>query len=411
MSRSSGNTTPGTIVYVHGASDRPPGVAVQVALIESQLPVLGNPFRVVASQWGEAAGARLDRIGLAVPDPGLEANLASREHPLRFLVTDDPRSRLRAIGGTGRRRPVGGGLDDERASDRLLACARLSDGWPDLGPAGAAMAVRDAARSIAASVDYQRARSGTSSDLELVRETAWALSAEAATDLERGGPRAELIERRLTLARSIEQRLAEAVLALAVGTLLVGYAGLDPGPEVRRWATDTMLPHRVPMMRSVLPGPADILVYLHSGSAIRRFVRQTLDAAAASRPVIAMGSSLGAVILFDALREDGSSRPDLMVTVGSQSPLLELLGALMDGGPNPPYQPWLNIHDRRDLLGFVAQPVWPDQPGITDVEVDMDVGFPDSHGQTYLGAPQVYGAIRDHMASLGISSAPSRRSR
>jgi hypothetical protein len=95
------------------------------------------------------------------------------------------------------------------------------------------------------------------------------------------------------------------------------------------------------------------------------------------------------------------------VTVGSQAPLLATFGALEPlnrGQPRVPFTPWLNIHDRRDLLGFVAERVWPDVSGITDVEVDLNLGFPDAHGGAYLNNAQVFAAIREHPALAGGNS-------
>jgi hypothetical protein len=63
------------------------------------------------------------------------------------------------------------------------------------------------------------------------------------------------------------------------------------------------------------------------------------------------------------LREPDAPKPDLLVTVGSQSSVLQSFGGLGDD-PTPPFQPWLNIYDQRDFLGFEAQRVWPDQKGI-----------------------------------------------
>lgn len=117
---------------------------------------------------------------------------------------------------------------------------------------------------------------------------------------------------------------------------------------------------------------------------------------------MALGNSMGGIILVDLLAEDGAPRPDLLVTVGTQAALLATFDGLRSGGSGrPPFQPWLNVYDRRDLLGFVAARVWPAETGIVDREVDLGVGFPDAHGATYLADAQVYRHIRDHPAMDG----------
>ncbi len=71
-----------------------------------------------------------------------------------------------------------------------------------------------------------------------------------------------------------------------------------------------------------------------------------------------------------------------------------------------PFQPWLNIYDRRDLFGFVAQRVWPTEAAITDRQVDLGVGFPDAHGAIYLSHADIYQHIREHPALDGAGGAP-----
>jgi hypothetical protein len=198
---------------------------------------------------------------------------------------------------------------------------------------------------------------------------------------------------------------------MAAATLLAGYVGVDVGPGLKRWATDVLVPHRTRIMQETFLGPADILRYLSDGDPIRRLVAGTLrEAAARGGPVVALGNSLGGIILVELLVAPDAPRPDLLVTVGSQSPLLATIGALGDlgsdgmagdalAGPTP-FQPWLNVYDRRDFLAFVAQPVWPNEPGIRDLAVDNGEGFPDSHGATYLSRPELYRAIRDHLAAV-----------
>jgi hypothetical protein len=85
---------------------------------------------------------------------------------------------------------------------------------------------------------------------------------------------------------------------------------------------------------------------------------------------------------------------ELLVTVGSQGPLLYESGALpalAHPDPLPPHMPrWLNVYDRRDLLSYLAAPLFPGRA--TDVEVDNRQPFPASHS-AYWTNPAVYRAL------------------
>jgi hypothetical protein len=189
---------------------------------------------------------------------------------------------------------------------------------------------------------------------------------------------------------------------MAGATLLAHYLGVDVGPGLKRWATDALLPYRLQLTRDVMLGPADILVYQRNGDPIRQFVATTIaEALTRGGPVVALGNSLGGIILVDLLAQPDAPRPTLLVTAGSQAPMLATFGGLHPlaaPGSASPFQPWLNVYDVRDLLSFVAQPVWADEPGITDAAVDSGLGFPDSHGATYLSNPGLYRLIREHPA-------------
>jgi len=410
----------GTIVYVHGASDRAPDVAGHVARIEEQLALHGMPFDVLASDWGDAVGATLDRIGLAIPGagPAVEAVSARSAEPLASLLTEGPLSELARMAGLGASDVISlpASIDTPRDADRLLAIAQgPADGARDTSAA----ACRAAAATVEGSPEYARARCADVPEVHLVAATARAVAATAAVaapasqsstdliapapDLIAGGTAAQV-----SFARSVEVSIAQAVLAMAAATLLAGYVGVDVGPGLKRWATDVLRPHRSRIMQESFLGPADILRYLSNGGPMRGSVAGTLrEAAARGGPVVAIGNSLGGIILVETLAAPDAPRADLLVTVGSQSPLLATIGAL-DGlgvpdGPSP-FQPWLNVYDRRDFLAFVAQPVWPGESGIRDLEVDSGEGFPDSHGATYLSRPELYAAIRDHLARAASSS-------
>jgi hypothetical protein len=189
-------------------------------------------------------------------------------------------------------------------------------------------------------------------------------------------------------------RLVQAAAAVIIA---LQFVNVRAPTWLRVRATDVLLGKRAGLMREIL-GLADVLVYQRAGDAIREVVRARLqEAADHGGPVIALGNSLGGIVLVDLLRRPGAPRPDLLVTVGSQASVLQTFGGL-GPDPAPPFQPWLNIYDRRDFFGFIAQPVWPDQPGIEDVAVDLGLGFPDVHGPAYFDHPAVFEAIFAHPA-------------
>ena len=386
----------GTLVYVHGASDRAAGVAAHVARIEEQLALHEMPFDVLASGWGGAVGATLDRIGLALPaGPVGGPQSVGTSEPLAALLAEGPLSELERIGVPRSAEVISlpASTDAPRDADRLLAIAQgPADGAQNI----AAAACRAAASAVQASREYARARCADVPEIDLVAATARAVATTAAAEI----PEVAREPGPLSFARAVEVGIAQAVLAMAAATLLAGYVGVEVGPGLKRWATDILVPHRARLMEESFLGPADILRYLSDGEPMRRFVAGTLrEAAARGGPVVALGNSLGGIILVETLAAPDAPRPDLLVTVGSQSSLLMTigaLGALEPLGARAPFQPWLNVYDPRDFLAFVAQPVWPDEPGIRDLEVDSGEGFPDSHGATYLSRPELYEAIRDH---------------
>ena len=130
-------------------------------------------------------------------------------------------------------------------------------------------------------------------------------------------------------AQLVQVRIAEAVMGAALATILAGYLGIDVGPDLKRWATDVLVPHRARLVREAGLGPADIVLYQRSGERIRQVVADKLiEALARGGPVIALGNSLGGIILVDLLAQPDSPKPQLLTTVGSQAPLLATFGAL-----------------------------------------------------------------------------------
>jgi hypothetical protein len=132
----------------------------------------------------------------------------------------------------------------------------------------------------------------------------------------------------------------------------------------------------------------DVMLYQSRGGPIRECIRACV--ADATRPVVLLGHSLGGIACVDLLAaaaSDGAPRVDLLVTAGSQAPFLYEIGALASLGPDDPlpdhFPTWLNVYDPRDILSYVAGPVFR-PPGsnaqlVSDVAVDNRQPFPMSH--------------------------------
>jgi hypothetical protein len=117
-------------------------------------------------------------------------------------------------------------------------------------------------------------------------------------------------------------------------------------------------------------------------------------------PLILMGHSMGAVILYDLLSDPTVTskltadlgqpfKVDAFITVGTQLSLFEELKtfvaseeAVPDANRPKVQRPacidrWWNIFDKMDVLSFVAEPIF---EGVTDYAVDTIAGVKDAHG-------------------------------
>ncbi|MEJ8641775.1 hypothetical protein WKI68_10425 [Streptomyces sp. MS1.HAVA.3] len=134
------------------------------------------------------------------------------------------------------------------------------------------------------------------------------------------------------------------------------------------------------------PALGDILRYQARGHELREFLHARI--AAEPGPTVLIGHSLGGIALVDLLalaaaRGEPVPGTRLLVTVGSQAPFLYELGALtaLEPGAKLPYgfPRWLNVYDRQDVLAYLAGPVFPGDPRVTDHEVRSRQPFPACH--------------------------------
>lgn len=164
--------------------------------------------------------------------------------------------------------------------------------------------------------------------------------------------------------------------------------------------TDVAIRRRVPLTDAASDFSRSIIYYLRRGAEARTAVTHALRMANQDAPVILFGHSLGGVAAVDLVSDPGwkaeGVRLDLLVTAGSQSPWLYLLGGLAHLAPDGPGTlpvPWLNFWDERDLLSFCGERVFAGRGDrIIDSEVQSGEPFPASHS-AYFANPDVYRTI------------------
>ena len=147
---------------------------------------------------------------------------------------------------------------------------------------------------------------------------------------------------------------------------------------------------------------------------IRAIVHSSLVEACrqAEGPLVLVGYSLGAVILYELLANETvvrqieadagrDLRVDLFLTVGC--PLgffreINLVPAAPAGmtGPDGLIRNWLNCYGRYDLLGFKCGPVF---PAASDFELRLDANIVNAH-TAYFRHPDFFRRLRKRMGEI-----------
>ena len=140
---------------------------------------------------------------------------------------------------------------------------------------------------------------------------------------------------------------------------------------------------------------ADVLGYVRNPEAVIGPVGERLleiRRGAGERPVVAVGLSLGGIILVDTLarlltadaRSENDRRPaDLLVTVGSQSAALRAMGVM----PSAPrdvihprlFTPWLNVWHEHDYLSYPVAAMFEHLSDVVDRRAVQRGAFPGVH--------------------------------
>jgi hypothetical protein len=383
------------VLFVHGTGVREPRFTELFSRFTDALREHAPSVRTTPYCWGTDLGSRLAAGGLSLPPDGGD----SRSGPAApadddgtaawSLLYDDPHAELAlaaAAGGGGGEIPLGGQLPSERPR-RLLAAAeaRLESAAEELSvPAGR---LRGALAGLTRSRLPARAAASVPDDAELALLLSRSLVASAlATALADDSP---------VLPDGAARDAAVAALVTAMGAEPPG-SGRGPlallARPALRLASWQAVRRRRALTEAAHPAAADVMLFLARGEPLRQRLRDLV--AGLEPPVVVVGHSLGGVIALDTLVRTPLPQVELLVTVGSQGPLLYESGALpalAHPDPLPPHVPrWLNVYDRRDLLSYLAAPLFPGRA--TDVEVDNRQPFPASHS-AYWTNPAVYRAL------------------
>jgi hypothetical protein len=385
----------GTIFYVHGAGNREADASAYEGALRSGFKLAANSSKLKRSAWGERRGPdkALPRLDSVLPAPamdagfgpvGAQADLTDPLAPLRALgpmpggagpaggAAFVPGAALGGNGGVAT--AVAGSAARPADSDQLLLL--LQAGLVDLDELGiSAESLQRAATTVATSPEYAAAdgRAEVVVDATLESVAAMAIKEEGAGAFGVGDIGAAI--------GKAAGGIAHAVLGSGVLSVAGEWVGTHLGPGLKLALSRRLDKERSSLMHKGVLVPADVLFYQRNGAAVRDFVRDEISKL--EPPVAAMGHSLGGIILVDTLfgPDAVATNVKLLVTFGSQSAFLESVSAL---SPVKPTLPWINIWTRYDFASFLAGKIWPGK--VTDVEVPIEIGFPDAHGAYYATA-------------------------
>ncbi|MGW1817271.1 hypothetical protein ACWCQM_27330 [Streptomyces sp. NPDC002125] len=385
-----------TVVFIHGTGVREPHLTALLARVAPGLAATAPDASLVAYDWGRPYGAVLAADGASIPaasgagtardtaDPG------DRDEAEQWArLYDDPTAELATVSaGTGPRVTApGAAFPDERPRSLLRALA--AHGEPRAAVLGPRL--QEAAAELARSPLL-----GPAADALDQESLAWVL-ARSLTALVVAG---ELAADSPVQCDGDARDAAVAGLAERLGA---EPAGTGRGPLLRlagkplvHLGSRYAVRRRRALTDAAHPAAGDILKYLARGEDMRRGLRELV--VTLEPPVVLLGHSLGGIIALDTLISGPLPGVELLTTVGSQGPFLYETGALPSlAHPDPlpaHVPPWLNLYDRRDLLGYAAEPLFPGRAH--DIATDSRQPFPVAHS-AYWTDPAVYRAIGERL--------------
>jgi hypothetical protein len=406
----------GTLFFVHGTGVREKGFVTTWGRVKDYARMHGidDGVEFVGCEWGPKLGVRVELVGETLPPQVMTRAALERMPTARDvevarwdLLLDDPLFELRIAAEAAPKAPPGVVVAEHRADQAAVAMLR---GFPAQANSVAlegdgldAAELALAAERLAGTQELQRAAlaAGNAADPDLLEAVATAVVAIALASHRADEPgTAPPVALNCVLRDALVKRVDDTLMPLLTRGALTDWLKDKALAFVMRKATNMAEERRNELMGSSTPAVGDILYYQRRGGDIAQYVADSLKGL--KPPVVAVGHSLGGIILVDLLSRTDSPRIDLLVTAGSQSPLFYAIDALerIRRGQMPPgpFPPWLNIYNRQDFLSFCAARVFGEVKGIYDEEIDPGVPFPESHG-AYWTSARTYELIKSHWPS------------
>lgn len=385
-----------TVLFIHGTGVREQAFSTAFTRITAELGEVRSDLRTERCYWGEI-GAKLLTPGLAsMPEPDGEHGVPEEEKELarwaRLFVDPLFEIRLRQVAP-----PPPGGLSDLDIKETIRALPAKTEVAAELAALGLTGYFSGAIEWVTGSQEFRTAfdrvtgSDGATEDMLSRALVARCLAAAAEADgTELAGDERDRLLAAVQAGFGAPDRGIEGNL----GKLAKDLAFWPAGPYLRR--------HQRDYVRLL----SDILLYQANGDAIRTFVRARIREL--SGPVALLAHSLGGIIAFDLLAADRTAdltQVRLLITVGSQVPLLYELGALPSGVVYPAAlpahfsAPWVNVYDRRDLLSFTGGELFGDR--CRDLRVNTRAPFPTAHS-AYWAVKDLYRQLAGVMKEVGL---------
>jgi hypothetical protein len=394
------------LVFIHGTGVREPAYSKAFSIISQNLKKRNENLCFHKCYWGGSLGTTLNAGGLSIPvsdtKKAVETDLSNEEYILGLweLLYQDPLIELQILAiSSGENEAVFGEKPGNDLDNKVRALAPSSNLQEMLDGAGIGEFFKQAQTIIVNENDYQEAIESAKEPLGEYRiAIARALVAQSSLLV-----RDRYGEFALSLNGELRDRIVEQIVAELGSTEKGLFSGVKQSISgtIRRIINNNLQRKRSGFSEEYSGTLGDILMYQARGQKLRDFVRATIEPL--KDPTVLIAHSLGGIICVDLLLEQQLPQVALLVTFGSQAPLLYELNALvgMEYNPNAKlpetFPEWLNIYDRNDFLSYVGEKIFPGK--IQDVEIDSKQPFPESHG-AYWNNDKVWDAVWQKMVEV-----------